>query len=181
MFAVVRSRPWFGPIVWLGLLLAACQTQLVPAYDETLVADLVQADEKALVLFSAVGDGSDKAEFPKFAGQYEQLIGKFGSLQNRADARPSPPLAKRLAEQLAKYDVLKKACSDAQGDPGSCVNSSPRALGTIVENLTKMRATHKAGGLAKDVVPIFKNAYAISIHQTMTVEMALKRGPEAAQ
>ena len=175
-----RLRPAPALVLAFGLILSGCMAQLAPPYDDALVKDLIRADEKALVLFSAVADGSEASEFPKFASQYEQLIGKFGSLQNQAEARPVPPLAARLSDQLSKYSVLRQVCGEAEGDPGSCVNSSPSALAQIVKNFTVMRSTHKTKGLPKDLVALFKNPYDISIHQALTVETALKRGPPPA-
>lgn len=180
MTALIRNARPAWLIVFLGLMLSACQATLAPPFDQALVDDLGKADEQALALFTAVQDGSEASEFSKFAPRYETLIGKFGSLQNRADARPTPPLAKRLSDQLAKFEVLKAVCGSEEGDPGSCVNSSPSALKAIVGTLSKMRAVHKMSGLKKDIVALFKQDYDISIHQALTVEMALKRGPEPA-
>ncbi len=172
---VMRRPLGLTLVLVLGAFLAACETQLAPPYDETLVEELTAADEKTLVLFSAVSDGSEASAFPQFAPRYEELIGKFGALGHRAEARPVPPLAQKLADQLAKYKVLREVCGGDQGDPGSCVNSSPSAINTIVENLSKMRQTHKATGLQEDAVALFENAYKISIQQALTVETALKR------
>lgn len=159
----------------VAFTLSACTTQLAPSYDDALLKDLIKADEKALVLFSAVSSGSDKAKFPEFAGRYDNLIGTFGSLQNRAKARVTPPLAKKMADLMAKYDVLKDVCGGEGGDPSACVNSSPNAMAEIVITFTQMRETHESQGLKKDIVKIFKGAYDISINQAITVETALQR------
>lgn len=159
----------------VALTLSACTTQLAPAYDDALLQGLVKADEKALVLFSAVSNGSGKQEFREFSSRYDNLIGTFGSLQNQAKARATPPLAKKLAEQMAKYEILKDVCGGDTGDPGSCVNSSPSAMAEIINTLSKMRETHESQGLKKDIVKLFKGSYDISINQAITVETALKR------
>ena len=176
MLPKVLRLPNVAIAVLLALILSGCQTQLAPAFDQSLVDQLIAADKKTLVLFSSVSDGSEAAEFSKFSGTYDDLVGTFGSLQNRALARATPPLAKKLADQLSKFDILKAICGGAEGDPGSCVNSSPSAIAEVVKTLSKMREIHKAKGLKKDIVKLFKGGYAISINQAMTVEAALKRG-----
>ena len=132
MLARVIKLPSAAVMVFLAFALAACQTQLAPAFDQSLVDGLTKADKKTLVLFSAVSAGSAKEKFPEFANRYDDLIGTFGSLQNRAQARPTPPFAKKLSNQLAKFSILEGICS-ADGDPGACVNSSPSALKEIIK------------------------------------------------
>ncbi len=95
-------------------------------------------------------------------------------MKNQAQARPTPPLPEKLADQLSKLQILKDICG-TDGDPGSCVNSSPSAIVEIVNTLSKMSETHKDKGLKKDIVKLFKGGYDISINQALTVETALKR------
>lgn len=175
MLPKVLRLPNMAIAVLLALLLSACQTQLAPPFDQSLVDDLIKADKNTLILFSAVSGGSDAGEFSKFDSSYNDLIGTFGSLQNRAKARPTPTYSKKVADQLAKFEILRDICGGAQGDPGSCVNSSPGVLKKIVENLSKMRDIHKIQGLKKDIVNLFKGNYEIAINQALTVEAALKR------
>jgi hypothetical protein len=160
--------------VMFALLVSACTTQLAPTYDQSLVDQLTGADKQTLTLFASVSGGSEAAEYAKYSSQYDNLIGTFGALKNQAQARPTPPLAKKLADQLSKFQILKDICG-AEGDPGSCVNSSPSAIAEIVKTLSKMSETHKEKGLKKDIVKIFKGSYEISINQALTVETALKR------
>jgi hypothetical protein len=176
MMLKIRSVPIIlSALVMLAL--SACSVSLAPPFDQSLVTGLNSANTKALTLFSAVSTGSTAEKFPQYSSQYDGLIGQFGALRQQALARPIPPLAKKLADQLVKYKVLKEACGDAGGNPSSCVNSSPNGMLVIINNLTKMRDVHKASGLKKDIVAIFKNAHDISMSQALTIETALKRNP----
>jgi hypothetical protein len=157
------------------LFLAACTISLAPRYDPSLVEGLNSANQETLTLFSAVSAGSPKSSFPELSDQYDSAIGKFDALRLQATARATPPLAEKLADQLAKWEVIQEVCSGETGDPNACVNASPSAMSAIVDNLSRMREQHQNNGLATDVVAIFKNAHEISIHQALTVETALKR------
>jgi hypothetical protein len=90
-------------------------------------------------------------------------------------ARSVPPLAETIVPRLSEASVLQKVCTEEGMDPTACINSSPRTIQTIVNDLSKMRDTHRDQGLQVDIVEIFKNSYETSIEAVLTVETALKR------
>lgn len=154
--------------ICLILLVAACGARIVPLFDEDVVAGLNRANEQTLVLFSSLSAGARKAEFGAYAAKYDAVIGAFEAVKNRASARVVPP----LPAYLAKAKLTGEICGD--DDTTTCLNSSPRFIGRILDILTQMRESHRTGDVDRAEVKIYKATYAVSIHQALTVETALR-------
>lgn len=170
-------RPFPSGLIILVLLvfLSACTVSLVPRYDPSIVDGLKEANIQTLTLFSSVAGGSPKDKFPDMSSRYDEVIGKFGALRLQAMARAVPPLGKKISGELSKVSILDTLCKQEGGDPGACVNSSPRILETIISTLAVMRNSHRDEELPSDQVELFQMTYEISIQQVLTVETALKR------
>ncbi|QJB70006.1 hypothetical protein [Parasphingorhabdus halotolerans] len=154
----------------IPLILSGCAIQLVPDYDQALVAGLDDANVAALTLFANLEEGSPTEEFTDYKNDYARLIGKFEALRQRANARAVPP----LASKLAKKNIMPTFCRP-ENNPAECLNASPKSMAEIVSNLRVMRAFHKTRGLVPDAVADFRNRYDTQIDQALTVENALKR------
>ena len=153
----------------LALAMGGCAIRLVPAYDPALVEALDGLNVRTLSLFGALDGGAGAAGFSAYEDRYADLIGGFEALVMRAEARPVP----QLAGKLAKLRVVAELCGG--DDAAACVNSSPGAMAEIVATLAQMRDVHRARGLPEELRQGFKRSYQISIHQAMTVETALSR------
>ncbi|MDJ0642963.1 MAG: hypothetical protein QNJ15_09105 [Erythrobacter sp.] len=160
----------FCLIVFSAVFLTACTIQLVPSYDKELVSGLDTANEKALTLFSALGGGSTKSEYSTYKDDYSETVGKLKAMQQRAETRQIPPLAKRLK----KIKFVSQLC-DAEDDASACVNASPRQIGSAIDVLETMQRTHKDNGLSDDLVTGFETGFTTAIQQALFVERALER------
>jgi len=160
---------YFSPILAVFFfMLSACTIGLVPAYDAGLADGLVDANKQALLLFSKDEDDTSKAGYAVRADDYAKVISSFEELKTRAEARPAPPLSKRLA----KTSFFRRICP---GDAETCLNASPGSLKTAVDTLTRLRVTHRDGKLDLDKLALFKTQYVTAVQQALTVETALKR------
>jgi hypothetical protein len=156
-------------LLWC-ILLAACTIQLAPNYDPSLVDGLNQTNTATLTLFATLESGSDKSSFPQFEQRYAEAIGATEALRQRAAGRAVPPLAARLS----KLKIVHEVCSSGD-DPAACVNTSPASLGRVLEDLRKLRDTHRTKGLASDTVDLIQRDYNTAMGQALAVENALKR------
>lgn len=156
---------------WL-FALAACTVQLVPSYDRELVQGLDQAHVEALAIFASVDgeEGSPATAFAALEQRYAAVIGRFEALRQRAQARPLPPLARRLS----RLAIVRDFCN-AQNDPTGCLNASPASLAEVQSLFRRMRRTHQRSGLAPDTVLLFRRSYDTAIEQALTVERTLQR------
>jgi hypothetical protein len=158
------ARGWWLPCA-AALLLSACATAFAPAYDPALVAGFNQANEKALVLFSAVSAGSGAGAFDVYAGQYDGAIGAFGALKLQAEARPVPELPAALAGRV---------CANDEAD--GCTNDpTPANLEGIIANLGLLGARHAAAGVSSGYVALRKTDHEIYAANVLAVEEYLKR------
>ncbi|MEO5938462.1 MAG: hypothetical protein ABIQ43_05575 [Sphingomonas sp.] len=164
-----NAKIYVTPFVALFLfMLSACTIGLVPAYDAGLADGLVDANKQALLLFSKDEDDTSKAGYAARADDYAKAISSFEELKYRAEARPVPPLSKRLA----KTSFFRSVCP---GDAESCLNASPSSLKAAIATLTQLRITHRNGQLNLATLALFKNQYVTAVQQALTVETALKR------
>ena len=154
----------------VAFALSACTIGLVPAYDADLAEGLNAAHAKAMVEFARVEEGSPAGEFPMHADDYAELIGAFGELKSRAETRPMPPLASRLA----KSPVFQRICPTTDS-PEVCLNASPSSLDVVLSTLRMMRTTHRTAGLTPALVQGFQRQYVTAVNQALTVEAALER------
>jgi hypothetical protein len=161
---------WKRAVLLWAMLLAACTIQLVPDYDQALVEGLDEANTAALTLFAAVESGSPATEFGEYEERYAELIGTFDALRQRAMSRQVPA----LADRLSRLGIVRDLC-DSESDPSACVNTSPASLERVLQVLREMRDRHRSGGLAIDVVELFRTDYRTAVAQALTVENALKR------
>ena len=152
--------------IWLALL-AACTVQLAPTYDAELVTGLDEANIRALSLFAALDGGSPQTAFEQHAMEYAAVIGSLDGLRQRAETRPLPPLAERLAQSRFFADF----CSD----PTACLSASPASLGRALDVMRMMRRRHRSSDLPGDEVDLFKRDYETAIKQSLFVEQALER------
>jgi hypothetical protein len=150
--------------------LAACTVQLVPSYDAALAEGLGEANGEALSLFAALEDGSPATRFGEYEGRYADLIGAFDGLRQRAEARPVPPMAQRLA----RHRIVQTFCNSRE-NPAACLNASPASLTEITTLLRRLRTRHRTQGLTQDGVALIRTGYDVAIHQALTVETALER------
>lgn len=153
-------------------VVAACQAALAPSYDQSLIDGVTAANEEAMVLFSEVHDGARPSRYAALAPKYDALIGRFDALRAQADARDTAPIGRRIARALSKgNEQLEEICGP---DGSGCVNTSPADLEEIVRNFQRMKETTRTKGLTKEAVALHKGAYAISLHDILVVETALK-------
>ena len=159
-----------GAVLLCALVISACTIQLAPGYDKALVEGLDESNTRALTLFASLESGSPASEFEQHEQRYAELIGTFDALRQRAQTRQIPPLAKRLSS----LRIAQSFCN-SEADPTGCVNASPASLGQVLSLLRRMRNTHRASGLAPDIVNVFRDSYNVAIAQALTVENALQR------
>jgi hypothetical protein len=164
---VTVQRLW---VLLCAILLSACSVQLAPGYDAALTEGLSEANGEALTLFAALEEGSPASEFANYQERYAELIGGFDGLRQRAEARPVPPMAQRLA----RHRIVQGFCN-SRDDPAACLNSSPASLSEIVSLLRQLRTRHRTNGVSPAAVTQIRNGYDVAIHQALTVESALQR------
>ena len=161
---------WRKSILLCTIFLTACTIGLVPAYDQSLVQGLDEANTAALTVFAELENGKDKSAYPEYESRYAGLIGKFDALGQRASNRQVPPLAHRLA----KLKLVSDIC-DSASDPAACVNASPASIAQAVRQLRTLRDRHKARDLKKDDIELLRGDYETAMQQALYVENALKR------
>ncbi len=156
--------------VWL----AACAMNVAPRYDASLLEGLQKQNEKALILFAAVATGAPQSSYD--ATPYNEVIGGFDALRLQAQSRDVSPMAQKLLAQIAQGGVLAQVCGTTPAQAADCINASPRSIAQVVKILTQMKTqAGTQGGLAADLVTIWKTQYETAIQQALTVETALKR------
>ena len=152
----------------LFFLLSACAIQLAPAFDQRIVDDLRTTSEAALVQYAAVGDGSDKAEFPEMEDDYNQLIGKLDAVRLMSQSRYFPASPTRGLFRRFNPDANVKQSENYEAP-------SVRSLTGLVSTLTALRDKHRDDGLTRSYVAASKNQFETYLDQAMTYERALER------
>lgn len=157
-------------ILSVAFSLTGCLTQLSPDYDGELLQGVIDSNKTAQVLFAKVEFGSPEDKFPQFENEYAEAIASFEALRLRADARPFPPLSRRIM----KLKFLSGVCAP-QEDPDSCLDSTTGALKIATDRLRDLRTEHHDNGLSKAEVQGVKGQFDQAIDQALTVETALQR------
>ncbi len=162
-----RDGGWISALA-LGaiLMLAGCTIKLAPDYDPSIVDGLTKANQDAHVFFASVAAGSDRTDYPKKEGTYDQLIGEIDALRLDAAARPEPPPPEFLGLLASKHP------NDA---PPQLKSPTPEILGNMAKRLTAMRVHHRDHGLSADDVEDAKLSFDQKMDQALTYEKALKR------
>ena len=159
----------------LILFLTACTISLAPPGDKAFVAELNQANQQTLTLFSALEGGGARDSYSKYSKRYDEVIGAFGALETKARARPVPALGQKLITKIARRGRVAEICAAKGDDATGCVFATPKILIEIVETLSKMRDLHKSGRLFNGIVVLAKIDYEISIKQALVLETVLLR------
>lgn len=159
-------RSWFFALVGF-IFLAGCQVTLAPAFDQAIVASIIQNTNLALRFFASVDGGTNPHDFQVRQDTYNTLIGAFESLELQARARPIPDgkVIKKINEMLET-----RGSNPLPGDYPSAF-----ALGKIAETFTKMKKTDQANSLKPFAVEAFKGQVMIFLDQAIIYESFLKR------
>ncbi len=159
----------------LILFLTACTISLAPPGDKAFVAELNQANQQTLTLFSALEGGGARDSYSKYSKRYDEVIGAFGALETKARARPVPALGQKLITKIARRGRVAEICAAKGDDATGCVFATPDIIVEIIEDLTKLRELHQKGSLKPAVAGALKGDYVISIQQVLVLETALLR------
>ena len=160
--ALVRNAR--SGLLLVAILLSACATAFAPPYDPAFVTGFNQANERALVLFSALSGGSGAGAYESYAERYADVIGAFDALKLRAEARPSQELPD---------EIRSCVCKDPHSDECT-INPTPFNLEGLISNLTTMKQRHKSAGLSSGYVQLRKIDHDIYARHVLVVEEFLK-------
>ncbi len=156
--------------VALLFVLSGCAIKLAPSYDKSIIEGLTAANEKALVFFASVADGTSGASYSKREETYADLIGKFEAIGVQAKSRPYP--RSQLEQLLGSGPSIGISTEEIR-----LLDQAPTvyAIEKIVVVFSDMRKFDKTGRLSKLIVEGQKNRYEISITQAFVYERALER------
>lgn len=166
LWSAARLRAFLQACALLTLV-ASCEAAFAPAYDPAFVAGFNETNEEALALFSALAGGSSAGAYPRYAAQYDGVIGSFEALKLQAEARPVPPLPPAVAARVSP--------EDCPADAGCAINPTPFNLAGLIENLNLLKERHARVGLVPDYVGLRKEDYEIYAANVLILEEYLKR------
>ncbi|MBC3915949.1 hypothetical protein H8L32_00495 [Undibacterium sp. CY18W] len=164
---LLLTRLW---LLGMCMMLAACATQLAPAYDKAVVDGLAAVNTDAMILFASVSNGTDKSSFASRADKYNSLIGRLDALSLQAGARPMP--------KNKVTDAINRAL-DKRGSTGivddDSTPPSAYAIRKVSDTLAKMRDTDRQQGVTAYEALAFKGQAVIYLDQAITYENFLQR------
>lgn len=163
-FRLVRVR-LLAAFLLLGGLLAACTTQLAPAYSPALVQGLQTLNQQAMQLFAQTAGGVPQATFPQRQETYTALIGQANALANLARARPDPAGLPKFVESKLRDWTKVQTFAAPTGD----------ILTKIAGGLSTMRDSDQQAGLTPQEAQLFQGGFNIDIQQALMYENALNR------
>lgn len=163
--------------------LGGCAVQLAPAYNQSIVDGLNQANTQTMTLFAAISNGTNSQDFAARQPQYNAVIGQFSALETQLEARPMPPPPTPWT-----WIAGRNLASDASS-PLPVFSSAPSiaSLKHLVGTLSLMRDTDRSQGLPPSspaycgaaspnpTACLFENSYKADFINALTYETALQR------
>jgi hypothetical protein len=165
----------YVPIVHLSVvavLLAACATQLAPAYDESIFSGLTASNKDVQTLFASVVDGVSAKTFDDRAPTYAHIIGELDALEVQAKSRPIPSaVTLERANAVLSVNGMQRLVND----PKFTDFPSARSIQNTADTLKRMRLVDQREGLHGAEINAFENQASIYLTQAITYEAFLKR------
>lgn len=155
-------------LLFWGLFIVGCATQLAPKYDEALFKGVTETNVKIMELFASVSTGTNSSTCGERVGSYNAVIGSIDALALQSKARPIPENS--VTEKVNEY-LASRGIGAMTGDAAPSASS----LEEVSKNLSKMKEVDCKSGLTDGAVAIFKNAVVISMDQAITYESFLDR------
>jgi len=153
-------------------MLSGCATQLAPAYDASIAAELSTANSDIQALFVSVGDGVDGSTFATRKPAYDHVIAELQATLIEIRARPIPnPQALEAAD-----NALQKAhIGTLTIDPDFSDYPSAGSIKDLAGVIKQMETTDAQSRLQREAVPGLEQPAIILLTQAITYENFLKR------